>query len=247
MGKYIRRTFWVFSLMGGISILQALIKPSFLGSRIAGDRSLRESELGARDSSPLMKSVTSLMNQGLVVAQKGLDSVCKDCGLKLNRSYSNSEGVLSRSGMGQAGDEKRDHSKSGNPYSTEMMGRKYVYRDGKYYRAVESNVYLDAEGNPTLVIDNAQSRYEKKEDEESDSNNRFRPDVVKKTEVAKLAGSDNEDFVKSGAPSIAGSYSPEGIKGMVETIKEAKKNMAERNRVLEQLAQEDMRRTKSRH
>lgn len=247
MGKYIRRTFWAFSLMGGISILQALLKPNFLGSRIAGDHSLKQNRLDAKDPSPLMKSVTSLVNKGLVAAQKGLDTVCKDCGLKLNRLHSNSDGVLSRSETGQEEDGNMERWKSGNPYSAEMMGRKYVYRDGKYYRAVESNVYLDAEGNPTLVIDNARSRYEKKDEEEQDSNNRFRPDVVKKTEVAKLAGSEKDNFVKSGTPSIADSYSPEGIKGMVETIKEAKKNMAERNRVLEQLAQEDMRRSKSRH
>lgn len=246
MGKYIRRMFWTFSLMGGISIVQALFKPNFLASKIASDRSVKENELEAKDSSPLMKSMTSLMNKGLVVAQKGLDSVCKDCGLKLSRSNTNSEGSLLRTDVGLPGDAKSNRLKSGNPYSVETNGRKYVYRDGKYYRAIDSNVYLDSEGNPTLVIDNAQSRYEKEEDEERDSNNRFRPDVVKKTQLAKLDGSANEDFVKSGAPSITGSYSPEGIKGMVETIKEAKRNMAERNRVLEQMDREDKKRPKSR-
>lgn len=107
MGKYIRRMFWTFSLMGGISIVQALFKPNFLSSKIASDRSVKESELEAKDSSPLMKSMTSLMNKGLIVAQKGLDSVCKDCGLKLSRPHTNSQGALLRTHVELPGDADR--------------------------------------------------------------------------------------------------------------------------------------------
>lgn len=232
--------------MGGLSIVQAFLKPNYLASKISSHRSAKENDLEVKNSSPLMKSMTSLMNRGLAVAQKGLDSVCKDCGLRLSPSHSNSEGSLARRDGGSSGNEKSDRSKSGNPYNVQTNGRKYVYRDGKYYRAIESNVYLDSEGNPTLVIDNSQARYEKEEDDEQDSNNRSRQDVVKKTHLAKLDGPGNEDFVNSGAPSVTGSYSPEGIKGMVETIKEAKKNMAERNRILEQMDREDTKRPRSR-
>lgn len=246
MRKRIRQMFWMLSVTGCLAIFQAFVKPDALKSMVAKDGGSKSKGYGLLsqegEESSHSSLVSSMVDKGLSLAQKGLDTACKSCGIKIYDSHNNNGLNEIRPGIRvlESGGKSGEYPVKDGVYDVEVNHKKYIYRDGKYYRAAASNVYYDKNGNPTLVIDKAQSRYEQWNEEDGHRGN------VHRQQVVRSYGNDNgqrptrpEGMVQSGAPKGLDAYAPHSVKEMVETIHQAKQNLKERNRILEQLAEQD--------
>lgn len=241
MRKRIRQLFWFIVLSGILSIFQGFVKTDFV-------KSMRDSRIpsqvdynGVGGENGNSKGVSAWVRNGLNLAQKGLDSVCSDCGLKLSSGSKDELSSVRRQLRVLTPAEPSANINQDKPiYNVEVKKNDYVYRDGKYHRAAANNVYYDSKGNPTLVIDNSQARYAQPENEdgfrEAGSSGSGSP-ALRKRDVNSTQQWSRKTFVEKGVPKGTDAYSPGSLKEMMDTAKQARKNLEERNKILNQLAE----------
>jgi hypothetical protein len=254
MKKSARKFFWMMAISGALMILQAFGRPFIMKHLgLDGDSlSSIQNEFSRENMTPpfgpsslekIPPPPDSMMGRaikkGLQVVQKGLDHVCKNCDVT---AYDSEEEEVSSYQWGSSITHRPQQGKvSGKPSVTvrhrEQKKKGLVYKDGQYYQAVDSNVYFDKNGTPTLVIDQGQNRYGDQDQKGRQALHPSEVSVKSSPKMARTAETGDGTLVDRGIASQGSAYSPGGMKDMVETLKNARKSMKERNQVLKQLAQ----------
>ena len=226
-------------VMGGaVMAFQAFVKPSLVKDMVRdGRQQMHGEEAPSRSTAATNREKPSLMSRaldkGLSLVQKGIDTACKDCGIRVYAPEGVNEEVRTSSRVRVLLPPEETGRKK-DLYNKKVGNKHYVYKDGKYYQGVENQVYYDKSGTPTLVIDRAQNRYAVNEADEDEDGERA--GGVNPKPRARRAGGKDGAFVDSGVPEGLNAYGPGAMKDMVHTVKQAKKNIQEKNKALKILS-----------
>ncbi|MCC7405101.1 MAG: hypothetical protein IT288_11945 [Bdellovibrionales bacterium] len=243
MRRKIRQFFWFMVVGGLLMTAQGLLKPSLVKDTIELGKSKLYGTVAPTGSTnqteqllngPAAQFLTKTVQSGLSLVQKGFDTFCKDCGVDLYRPSAEESDQASRrvrvlvpseNGEGKGMDEVKAN------------GKPLVYQDGKYHEGVTEQIYYDKNGTPTLVIDKSQQRYAMNREEglaHQENVGGLNPPTAQG--AATGGGRDDGALVNKGVDPAGNPYGPTAMKEMIQTVKQAKKNMEDKNRALSELS-----------